>query len=95
MSATARSLSRNLPQPPLDVAADDVHDRRRKFLLAVGEVVIQRTGLDLGGLQNLVHTRRGIALPAEQQGSAVQQRGAASIRARHALTLLERSLNNT
>ena len=68
---------------------------RRKFLLAVGEVVIQRTGLDLGGLQNLVHACRGIALPAEQQGSAVKQRGAAAIRARHVLTLLERSLNNT
>ena len=71
MSATGQVAVEESPQPPLDVAADDVHDRGRQFLLAVGEVVIERTGLDVGGLQNLVHTRRGIALPAEQQGSAV------------------------
>ena len=75
--------------------ADAVHDCGRQLLLALGEVVIQRPGLDVGGLQDLVHPRRRIALPAEQHGRGVDQRGPASIRAGHSLTLLERSLNNT
>ena len=82
-------------QPPLDVGADAVDDRRGQFLLAVGEVVIERARLDVSGLEDLVHPGRGVALPAKQQGRRVDERGSASIRTWHALTLLERSLKNT
>ena len=95
MSVTGNPLSRNSPQPPLDVGSDAVDHRRGQLLLAVGEVVIQRAGLDVGGLQDLVHARRGVALPAKQQGRGVDEGGAAPVRARHALTLLERSLKNS
>ena len=41
-----QSAVEKLPQPPLDGGADAVHDGGGQFLLAVGEVVIQRAGLD-------------------------------------------------
>ncbi len=85
MSVTGNPLSRKSAQPPLDVGADAVDHRGRQFLLAVGEVVIQRAGLDVGGLQDLVHPGRGVALPAEQQGCSVDEGGSASVRTRHGL----------
>ena len=82
-------------QQPFDLAARGLDDGGREFLLSVREVVVERPGLDVGGFQDLVHAGGRIALPAEQQGRGVDQRGAASVGAGHPLTILERSLKNT
>ena len=70
-------------------------DSRRQLLFSVRKVVIERAGLDVCSLQDLVHTRGRVALPAEQQGRGIYQRGTASIGTGHPLTILERSLKNT
>ena len=82
-------------QQPFDLAARRLDDGGRQLLFSVRKVVIERAGLDVCGLQDLVHTRGRVALPAEQQGRGVYQRGTASIGTGHPLTILERSLKNT
>ncbi|MDT5106477.1 MAG: hypothetical protein QOI25_3990 [Mycobacterium sp.] len=67
-------------QEPRDIAADAVDDGGRQFGLAVREVVVERAGLDVGGRQDLVDAGRRLALPAEQQRRALDERDAAAIR---------------
>ncbi len=66
-----------------------VDDRGGQLLLALRKVVIQRTGLDAGLVEDLVQPGRGVTLAAEQGGGCLDQRWAAAIGSRHALTILE------
>jgi hypothetical protein len=52
-------------------------------LLALREVVIQRTGFDAGLIEDLVQSGRRIPLAAEQGGGVLDQGGAAAIWSRH------------
>ena len=85
MSVTGNPLSRKSRSRRSMSAPTRSTTAAASCLLAVGEVVIQRAGLDVGGLQDLVHPGRGIALPAEQQGCGVDEGGSASVRTRHGL----------
>ena len=69
-----------------------------KLGLSVGEVVVERARLDVGGLQDLVDAGRGVALAPEQQGRTLDEGGAAAVWAGHSeilLAILERSLKNS
>ncbi len=82
-------------QQPFDLATRRLDDGSRELLFSVRKVVVERAGLDVCGLQDLIHTGGRVTLPAKQLGRGVDQCGTASVWAGHPLTILERSLKNT
>ena len=88
MSADRRVAIEEAAQQPFDLAAGGVDNGSGQLLLSVRKVVVERAGLDVRGLQDLVHTGGRIALPAEQQGRGV-------VSARHGFDRGGAPLDNT
>ena len=64
----------------------------RQFLLAVGEVVIERAVGRAGGLEEVAHARPRVPLAAQQAPGGSDELGSVAIGARHPTMIVERAL---